>query len=76
MASRSISIPVDAQTERAWGAIGAEERRKIETFLGVWARELATRKPEPLKDVLDEAGRAAEERGLTPEILDSILNGD
>ena len=35
-----------------------------------------TGKPEPLKDVLDEAGRAAEERGLTPEILDSILNGD
>jgi hypothetical protein len=76
MASRTISIPVDAQTERAWSAIGADERRRIEAFLGVWVRELATRQPEALKDVMDEVGRQAQERGLTPEILDSILNGD
>jgi hypothetical protein len=75
MATRSISIPVDAQTERAWGSIAAEERRRIEAVLGLWLRELAQREPESLRKVMDEAGRDAQARGLTPEILDSLLKG-
>ncbi|HEX4004929.1 MAG TPA: hypothetical protein VHX60_02020 [Acidobacteriaceae bacterium] len=75
MPGRTISIPVDSQTERAWGAIRAEERRKIEAVLGLWLRELAVREPESLANVLDEAGRAAQARGITPAILDSLLKG-
>lgn len=73
MAGRTISIPVDAQTERAWGAIGAEERQKIESLLGVWVRELATRKPESLDRLMDEVGAKAQARGLTAELLESLL---
>jgi hypothetical protein len=76
MASRTISIPVDPQTEQAWGSIGADERHKIEAVLGLWLRELAAKEPESLKKVMDEAGREAEARGLTAEILESILKGE
>jgi hypothetical protein len=75
MATRTISIPVDPQTERAWGSIDAEQRRKIEAVLGLWLRELAAREPESLRKVMDEAGREAQAKGLTPEILDSLLKG-
>ena len=75
MATRRISIPVDPQTERAWEGIRAEERRKIEAVLGLWLRELAAREPESLRKVMEEASREAQARGLTPEILDSLLKG-
>lgn len=73
MATRSISIPVDAQTERAWGSIGDQDRRRIEVVLGLWLRELARREPESLRKIMDEAGREAQACGLTPEMLDSLL---
>jgi hypothetical protein len=73
MATRTISIPADPQTEQALGLIGADERRKIEAVLGLWLRELAQREPESLKSVMDQAGRQAQASGLTPEMLDSLL---
>jgi hypothetical protein len=75
MRSCTIAIPVDAQTERAWDAIRAEERRKIEVVIGLWLRELAAREPESLKAVMEEAAREAQAKGLTPAILDSLLKG-
>lgn len=76
MASRNISIPVDAQTERAWGAMGADERRKIEAILGVWLRELSRGESESVKTVMDEAGREVRAKGLTSETLESILRSE
>lgn len=73
MASRRVSIPVDAQTGEAWDSIADEERRKIESVLGLWLRDLASREPESLRRVMEDAGREAKARGLTPEILESLL---
>ena len=75
MASESILIPVDPQTARAYGATDAEEKRKIQALLSLWLRELTSGDSPRLTQVLDEAGRKAQERGLTPEMLDSLLKG-
>lgn len=75
MASENISIPVDPQTARAYGAAGAGEQRKIQALVSLWLRELTSSDLPRLQQVLDEAGHKAQERGLTPEILDSILKG-
>jgi len=32
--------------------------------------------PRPLQVVMDEISQKAQERGLTPEILESLLNGE
>jgi hypothetical protein len=73
--ANSITIPLDPQTARAYDAAAPEEKRKIQALLGLWARELANRESPSLQRVLDEVGDKAKSRGLTPEILDSLLKG-
>jgi hypothetical protein len=75
MPNTTISIPLDPQTAQAYDAARAEERIKIQALVGLWLRELTTRDLPSLQQVLDEAGRKAQERGLTPEILESLLKG-
>jgi hypothetical protein len=75
MPSATISIPLDPQTAQAYGAAREEEKRKMQALVGLWLRELTAPGRPSLQQVLDEAGRKAQERGLTPEILDSILKG-
>lgn len=71
----TISIPLDPQTAQANGAARAEEKLKIQALVNLWLRKLTAREIPALLQVLDEAGRKAQERGLTPEILDSLLKG-
>jgi hypothetical protein len=73
MANPSITIPLAPQTARAYDSAGPEQSRKIQALLSLWLRELAAGEYPPLQQVLDEAGRKAKDRGLTPEILDSLF---
>jgi hypothetical protein len=66
---------VDPQTARAYDSAAPEEKRKIQALLSLWVRELAAGEYASLQQVLDEVGRKAKERGLTPELLDSLLKG-
>jgi hypothetical protein len=75
MQTHSISIPLDPQTAQAYGAARAEEKLKIQALVSLWLRELTVGETPSLQQVLDEAGRKAQERGLTPEILESLLKG-
>ena len=75
MRKPSISIPLDPQTAQAYNAARTEEKLKMQALVSLWLRELTTREAPPLQQVLDEAGRKAQERGLTPEILESLLKG-
>jgi hypothetical protein len=75
MANPTITIPLDPQTARAYDSATPEEKRKIQALLGLWARELAAGEFPSLQAVLDEIGNKAKVRGLTPELLDSLLKG-
>lgn len=75
MRNPTITIPLDPQTARAYSAARDEEKRKIQALLSLWLRELAVGELPTLQQVLDETGRKAQARGLTPEILDSLLKG-
>jgi hypothetical protein len=75
MANRSISIPLDPQTARAYDSAAPEQKRKIQALLSLWLRELAVGGYPSLQQVLDDVGRKAKADGLTPEILDSLLKG-
>jgi hypothetical protein len=74
MTTATISIEVDSDAARAFAAAPAEERRKLELLLALRLRELTSGPSRPLKDIMDEIGVKAESRGLTPEILDSLLH--
>jgi hypothetical protein len=69
----TITIEVDPQTAQAYRAAREEERKKIQTLLRLRARELAVEKRPTLSEVMDEVGRKAQARGLTPELLESLL---
>jgi len=75
MTNPTITIPLDPETARAYNSAAPEEKRKIQALLSLWLRELAAGEYPTLQQVLDEVGRKAKSRGLTPEVLDSILKG-
>lgn len=73
MATTTISLELDADAAQAYSAASPEDRRKLQMLLSLRLRELTTRPARPLREVMDEIGHAAEARGLTPEILESLL---
>jgi hypothetical protein len=75
MAMATISLEVDVETARAFSAASTEDRRKLQLLLGLRLRELTAGRVRPLKEIMDEIGAQAEARGLTPEILESLLRG-
>jgi len=75
MANPTITIPLDPDTARAYDSAAPDEKRKIQALLSLWVRELASGDYPSLQQVLDEVGRKATSRGLTPEVLDSLLKG-
>jgi len=75
VANPTITIPVDPQTAQVYNSAAPEERRRIQALLSLWLRELAAGDSPSLQQVLDEVGRKAKARGLTPEMLDSLLRG-
>jgi hypothetical protein len=76
MSTETISIEVDSDSARAFSAASAEERRKLELLLNLRLRELTSSPPRPLREIMDEIGAEAEERGLTPEKLDALLRDE
>jgi hypothetical protein len=76
MTPATIAIEVDSETARAFAATPPEERRKLQLLLRLRLRELTVRPARPLKQIMHEIGLEAEARGLTPEILESLLHGD
>jgi len=71
-----ITIPVDASTADADQSASADQQRRLQLLLRLRLRlrELTTRPARPLAEILDEVGRAAAEKGLTPASLSSILD--
>jgi len=68
-----ITIRVDSESARAYRSVPEEERRKLDLLLSLRLWE-ATHGDIPLKELMREISRKAQARGLTPEILEAILN--
>ena len=64
-----ITVSVDADVADAYRAASDGDRRKLDLLVNLRLRE-ATHSERTLRDISDSAQR----RGLTPEMLGSILN--
>ncbi len=73
METRTITISVDAEVAQAYESASIDRQRKLDAILNLKLREV-TRKGRPLEEVMDDISDKAQARGLTPEILESILN--
>jgi len=70
----TVNIPLDNETARIYEKAPQADKKKMELLLSLWLREFE--KPSiTLEKLMDDISRKAQERGLTPEILESILNG-
>ena len=75
MATKEISIRVSNQAAEAYRAASPDERRKLDALLSMRLTE-AMRTKRSLEEVMSEISRRAQERGLTPEQLQEILDDD
>ncbi|HKW22290.1 MAG TPA: hypothetical protein VJO13_12985 [Ktedonobacterales bacterium] len=75
MATEPITVHVDAEAARLFRAASPEERRKLETLLSLQLLDAA--KPEiSLRELMRRISLRAQERGLTEDRLQEILDDD
>jgi hypothetical protein len=71
-AMQTINIQVTPEAAKAFRKASESERKKLELLLNLRLLEVA-RARKPLEEVMREISRSAQQRGLTPEILDDLL---
>ncbi|WP_202976762.1 hypothetical protein [Candidatus Oscillochloris fontis] len=74
MSNATIMIPVDTATAAKYYAATEEERRKVQLLVRLLFRTSVMPVEGTLQQIMDEMSDEAQSRGLTPEILDQILN--
>ena len=76
MATASLTIEVSEEAARAFTQVSPEDQRKIQLLLDLRLRDLTISPPpkRSLQTVMDEIGKNAAARGLTPDGLESLLN--
>ena len=68
-----ITVSVDPDVADVYCSVSDDDRRKLDLLINLRLRE-ATESGRSLHTILLEVSRDAQRRGLTPEILQSILD--
>jgi hypothetical protein len=69
-----VNIPLDNETAKIYEKAPKADKKKMQILMSLWLREFE--KPSiSLDELMDDISRKAQARGLTPDILESILNG-
>jgi len=73
MATDQITLQIDADAAQIFKSSSPIDREKLELLLGVVVKVYAGGEVGSLRNTMDEIAAKAQERGLTPEILESVL---
>ena len=76
METTPITIEVDSNAAKIYAAATPEEQWKMQVLLSLRLRDLTIKPRRSLREVMDDMSREAQAKGLTPEILESILRGE
>lgn len=71
-----LTLQVDEDVAQAFENAPNEVRQKIQILFNRWVRDITSTSTRPLTEVMDEISTNAEARGLTPDILESLLKDD
>ena len=74
MPTMNITIEVDESAARAFADASPEEQRKLQVLLSLRLQELTAPPGRTLQEVMDDISIEAEAKGLTPEILETLLS--
>lgn len=69
----TITIRVAPDAAKAYSEASPDAQRKLEALLSIWLVQ-ALKTNDSLEEVMREMSRNAQQRGLTPEILETLLN--
>ncbi len=75
METKPLTIRVTLEATRTYESASEEERRKLDALISLRLSQLS-RDKRPLEEIMSEISRKAQERGLTPEKLDAMLNDE
>ncbi len=71
--AEQITVSVDSDVAKLYRSASDEERRKLDLLVNLRLRDVAD-SGRSFQDVMEEISRNARQRGLTPDILQSILD--
>ena len=73
--TETITVTVDSEVAEKYRSASKSERLKLDWLLSLHLRNLMGPR-RPLEETMRELSREAQENGLTPEILQSILDDE
>ncbi|MBE7473764.1 MAG: hypothetical protein HS114_31935 [Anaerolineales bacterium] len=76
MATAPLTLELNVEAVRAYNTASEEEQKKMRLLLSLWLKELGTSPAVSLRSLMDDISDKAQARGLTPAILESILDAD
>lgn len=72
-----VSIPLNDETASLYLRASLEKKRKAEFLINLWLKDFFKSRKKAQKDffeIMERTGKIAKDRGMTPEILEQILN--
>lgn len=69
----SLTLQLDLEAVEIFNNISDDDREKLELLVSSLFKEYKQSNINQLKKTMDKIGQKAQERGLTPEILEAIL---
>ena len=72
--SEEITVKVSSKTAQAYQQATAKQKEKLNTLVSLFLEQEITEDIDSLGTLMDKISERAASRGLTPEILESILN--
>lgn len=76
MTTATLTLELNAEAVRAYNTASEEEQKKIRLLLSLWLEEFAASPAISLHVLMDDLSDKAQARGLTPTILESILDAE
>ena len=73
MLTETITLEVESEAARLFNDSPQSDKEKLQALVGIWLKRSPKADVASLIRTMDEIGRNARARGLTPEILESIL---
>ncbi|MCB0123155.1 MAG: hypothetical protein KDE58_12960 [Caldilineaceae bacterium] len=76
MGVATITIQVDDQAAQVYESTSEDKRVRLRRLISFLVQEFAESTPESLLTLMDGMSREAEAKGLTPEILEMLLEDE
>ena len=73
MTTVPITLDLSPELAQIFKEMSPDEQRKLGSLLALWLQEFKSDDGQRLSELMDAISERAQQRGLTPEILESLL---